>query len=162
MVENYKEGADIVYGVRNDRSADTLFKRTTANIFLIGAAYQAGLLPLKAESIEGAIELNGVAVQQNLQAFRYGRRYVHAPQAVTEQALPGTKSTPDERADMFERLGGRQARVYEKLLSRCGNLDTEAQRMLADRAARSALSTIKLTESIRASDATTRRRCGLT
>lgn len=33
MVENYKEGADIVYGVRADRSADTLFKRATANIF---------------------------------------------------------------------------------------------------------------------------------
>lgn len=33
MVENYKEGADIVYGVRDDRSADTLFKRATANIF---------------------------------------------------------------------------------------------------------------------------------
>ncbi|TFG67466.1 MAG: glycosyltransferase [Anaerolineales bacterium] len=33
MVENYKEGADIVYGVRADRSADTLFKRATANTF---------------------------------------------------------------------------------------------------------------------------------
>lgn len=30
MVEQYKEGFDIVYGVRKDRTADTFFKRTTA------------------------------------------------------------------------------------------------------------------------------------
>lgn len=33
MVENHAAGADIVYGVRDDRSADSLFKRATADIF---------------------------------------------------------------------------------------------------------------------------------
>jgi glycosyltransferase involved in cell wall biosynthesis len=33
MVEQYSEGADIVYGVRDDRTADTFFKRTTAQGF---------------------------------------------------------------------------------------------------------------------------------
>lgn len=33
MVDKYKQGADIVYGVRNDRSTDTAFKRGSANIF---------------------------------------------------------------------------------------------------------------------------------
>lgn len=33
MVDKYIEGAEIVYGVRNDRSSDTVFKRMTANSF---------------------------------------------------------------------------------------------------------------------------------
>lgn len=33
MVDKYNEGFDIVYGVRNDRTTDTFFKRTTANLF---------------------------------------------------------------------------------------------------------------------------------
>lgn len=33
FVEEYRSGHDIVYGVRNDRSADSFFKRTTAQFF---------------------------------------------------------------------------------------------------------------------------------
>lgn len=33
MLEKYKEGCDIVYGVRDDRSTDSPFKRTTAKMF---------------------------------------------------------------------------------------------------------------------------------
>jgi len=33
MIEEYKKGFNIVYGVRNDRTTDSFFKRTTANIF---------------------------------------------------------------------------------------------------------------------------------
>lgn len=33
MVDKYMQGNDIVYGVRNDRSSDSIFKRNTANIF---------------------------------------------------------------------------------------------------------------------------------
>ena len=44
----------------------------TANVFLLGVAYQAGVVPVKASSIEAAIDLNGTAVELNLQAFRVG------------------------------------------------------------------------------------------
>ena len=39
MIDKYHEGCDIVYGVRNDRKKDTLFKRATAQTFykLMGA-----------------------------------------------------------------------------------------------------------------------------
>ncbi|EHD14592.1 glycosyl transferase family 2 [Commensalibacter intestini A911] len=33
MIDKYIQGNDIVYGVRNDRSTDSFFKRNTANIF---------------------------------------------------------------------------------------------------------------------------------
>jgi len=47
-----------------------------ANMIVIGAAYQSGLIPIDATAIERAIGLNGVAVQMNIQAFRLGRRVV--------------------------------------------------------------------------------------
>ena len=45
----------------------------TANIFMLGFAWQMGLLPLGQESLLQAIELNGVAVEANLQGFAAGR-----------------------------------------------------------------------------------------
>jgi indolepyruvate ferredoxin oxidoreductase len=40
---------------------------------MMGYAYQKGLLPLSAEAIEQAIEVNGVSIKMNTQAFRLGR-----------------------------------------------------------------------------------------
>ncbi|MFQ5959551.1 MAG: indolepyruvate ferredoxin oxidoreductase family protein, partial [Alphaproteobacteria bacterium] len=44
-----------------------------SNLFLVGYAWQKGLVPLSAGAIERAIELNGVAVEMNRRAFRWGR-----------------------------------------------------------------------------------------
>ncbi|SIO50494.1 indolepyruvate ferredoxin oxidoreductase [Bradyrhizobium erythrophlei] len=43
------------------------------NMMMMGFAYQKGLLPLSATSIEQAIEVNGVAIKLNIQAFQLGR-----------------------------------------------------------------------------------------
>jgi indolepyruvate ferredoxin oxidoreductase len=43
------------------------------NIMMMGYAYQKGLLPLSAAAIEQAIEVNGVSVKMNKEAFRLGR-----------------------------------------------------------------------------------------
>ncbi len=45
-----------------------------ANVLLLGAAFQLGRIPVSASAIEQAIELNGVATELNLEAFRLGRR----------------------------------------------------------------------------------------
>ncbi len=45
----------------------------TTNLFLLGFAHQRGLIPLTVRAIESAIGLNGVAVHENTEAFRYGR-----------------------------------------------------------------------------------------
>ena len=44
------------------------------NLFMLGYAYQKGLIPIGHEALEQAIELNGTAVPMNLAAFRWGRR----------------------------------------------------------------------------------------
>ena len=53
-----------------------------ANVILLGAAFQSGQLPLRADSLEAVIRLNGKAVEDNLQAFRWGRLAVADPDRV--------------------------------------------------------------------------------
>ena len=69
-----------------------------ANMIMLGYATQAGLIPLKPESIEQAIELNGVAIKMNVDAFRWGRVLAHAPEQVRALAQP--KDAPRTEADM--------------------------------------------------------------
>ncbi|MGH3876468.1 MAG: indolepyruvate ferredoxin oxidoreductase family protein [Actinophytocola sp.] len=60
-----------------DELANELFgDEQFTNMLLVGAAYQAGALPISAKCIEEAIELNGARVPANLMAFRHGRRVV--------------------------------------------------------------------------------------
>ncbi|MBT3369205.1 MAG: indolepyruvate ferredoxin oxidoreductase family protein [Rhodospirillaceae bacterium] len=59
-----------------------------ANLFLLGAAFQKGYVPLSLEAIEGAIELNGVAVEANKQTFAWGRLAAHDPEAVETITAP--------------------------------------------------------------------------
>lgn len=58
------------------------------NMFMLGYAYQKGLVPLGHESIERAIELNGAAVAMNIAAFRWGRRTAHDRLAVDRLIAP--------------------------------------------------------------------------
>jgi indolepyruvate ferredoxin oxidoreductase len=63
-----------------------------ANLIVLGAAYQAGAIPISAASIEQAIELNGVAMRMNTQAFRLGRQIVANPASLAEPASQSTKT----------------------------------------------------------------------
>ena len=56
------------------------------NLFMLGYAWQQGLVPLSFASIDRAIELNGAAVAMNRQAFAWGRLAAVDPQAVVEAA----------------------------------------------------------------------------
>ena len=58
------------------------------NLFCIGFAWQKGLIPLRSEAIEQAIELNGVAIKANKQAFLWGRRAAFDLQQVQAIANP--------------------------------------------------------------------------
>ncbi|MGE0096108.1 MAG: DUF6537 domain-containing protein, partial [Alphaproteobacteria bacterium] len=58
------------------------------NLFVLGYAYQKGLLPLSAESILKAIELNAVAVESSKETFAWGRRAAVDMAAVSALARP--------------------------------------------------------------------------
>ena len=68
-----------------------------ANIFMVGYAYQLGALPLSAESIEKAIELNGEAVPMNLAAFQFGRRAAFDAASVEALVKPAPETASDAR-----------------------------------------------------------------
>jgi indolepyruvate ferredoxin oxidoreductase len=81
-----------------------------SNLIVVGAAYQAGAIPLAADSIEETIRLNGVAVDTNLQAFRWGRLYVQDRLAVERQLKQ--LEVPDEAAPAEpSQLASRMPRV---------------------------------------------------
>ena len=48
-----------------------------ANLFMLGYAFQKGLVPLSLAAIARAIELNGVAVDTNKRSFAWGRLAAH-------------------------------------------------------------------------------------
>jgi len=64
------------------------------NLFLVGYAYQQGLLPVSAKAINKALELNGVRVSFNQQAFYWGRRAFLDQKNVEELAGIAHKVTP--------------------------------------------------------------------
>ncbi|MFT4595953.1 MAG: indolepyruvate ferredoxin oxidoreductase [Paracrocinitomix sp.] len=98
-----------------------------ANVLVVGLAYQRGLLPVSSASIERAIELNGVAVQANLEAFRLGRRLAAEPQLLaeledvvdTEEAGPAPLTGKLSR--MADQIGG-DAELQEILAYRLPEL----------------------------------------
>ena len=57
-----------------------------ANIMMLGIAAQKNLIPIDINSIKKAIELNGVAIKQNLMAFNWGRLLSEYPQDVFNSA----------------------------------------------------------------------------
>ena len=53
-----------------------------SNMFIVGKAYQSGLIPIKAKAIEQAIQLNGVSIEENTQAFRLGRHSINMKEEI--------------------------------------------------------------------------------
>jgi len=64
------------------------------NLFMVGYAFQKGLIPLTEASILQAVELNGTAVESNKKAFEWGRRAAVDLPAVERAATP-----PDARPE---------------------------------------------------------------
>ncbi|WGL16760.1 indolepyruvate ferredoxin oxidoreductase family protein [Microbulbifer bruguierae] len=84
---------DVVEGHKLTEAAlgDTL----AANIFMLGFAWQKGLIPLGLEAISEAIRLNGVAVEANLQGLAAGRLAAADPSVLNRLLAKGkTKALP--------------------------------------------------------------------
>ncbi|GAB2666676.1 indolepyruvate ferredoxin oxidoreductase family protein [Arenimonas aestuarii] len=57
-----------------------------SNLFMLGVAWQRGLVPVGFDAIMRAIELNGAAIEMNKTAFAWGRLAAIKPDAVLEAA----------------------------------------------------------------------------
>ncbi|WP_238371237.1 indolepyruvate ferredoxin oxidoreductase family protein [Heliomarina baculiformis] len=108
----------------SDLAKTTLGDSIFSNMMVFGGAWQMGLIPLSYESIKGAIELNGAAVERNLRAFEIGRWAVLFPEEVERLLTPNVvempKTVEDRIAFRAEYLtqyqGKRLAKRYLKLL----------------------------------------------
>ena len=96
---------------------DLLGDAIYANMILVGMAWQQGLLPISASSIETAITLNKAAVANNIRAFAIGRLAVANPSKL-ETLLPAIEEEPERPEDDLdfyaEELALYQSRGYAK------------------------------------------------
>jgi indolepyruvate ferredoxin oxidoreductase len=107
-----------------------------ANLFMMGYAWQKGLIPLTEASLLRAIELNGVAVASNKKSFLWGRRAAVDFKRVEKVATPSQailvqmpQSLDSVIKKRVEFLTGYQdsawALVYEQLVARVRAAETE-------------------------------------
>jgi indolepyruvate ferredoxin oxidoreductase len=102
-------GADSTHLVNATRIATALCGDSiAANVFVLGYAFQKGLIPLQEASLLRAIELNAAAVEMNKSAFVWGRRAAADLKAVQAIASPkmvvsGTMKLSESLDDMIAR-----------------------------------------------------------
>ena len=135
---------------RSASPATLLGDPIASNMFMLGAAWQKGLVPIRRAAIERAIELNGVAIEANKQAFEWGRRAAHDP--VSVETLVGFDEPADEPPPLDALIERRVAHLtdyrnaaYARALSRAGRTrargrDEARARRSADRRGRALLS----------------------
>jgi indolepyruvate ferredoxin oxidoreductase len=96
-------GSDNAEFIAATRLATKLMGDSIAtNAFMLGFAWQKGLLPVGEAGLMQAIELQGVAVAATKAAFLWGRRAAHDRAAVEALALPEAKAAA--ATETFEAL----------------------------------------------------------
>jgi len=81
------EFSDVAFTLDATSLAGALLGDTIgANVFMLGFAFQRGLLPLSGEALYRALELYAVNVEGNKQAFNWGRFAAHSPEIVADLA----------------------------------------------------------------------------
>lgn len=107
-----------------------------ANMILIGHAWQKGLIPLRLESLEQAIRLNGAAVDLNLTALRLGRIAAVDPEAAARWTRDRDENAPtlsasadpaENRANLLDAFGGPAlSGRYRTLVEEAAAAETQA------------------------------------
>ncbi|WP_105403072.1 indolepyruvate ferredoxin oxidoreductase family protein [Neorhizobium sp. T7_12] len=88
-----------------DMATALLGDAIAANMFLLGHAWQRGLVPISLAAVDKAIELNGTGIAMNRAAFGWGRRAAVDVEAVA-RAAGLTKSEP--RIETLEEIVARR------------------------------------------------------
>jgi indolepyruvate ferredoxin oxidoreductase len=121
-----RAGAENFLGLPFTRLADALLGDPIgSNLMMLGAAYQKGWISLDLSAFLAAVELNGVAIGLNTQAFEWGRRLVTEPAAVFEAAGLADPAAPtldqmiEQRARFLEGYqNGAYADLYRTTIAR--------------------------------------------
>jgi indolepyruvate ferredoxin oxidoreductase len=107
------------------------------NPFMLGYAWQKGWLPLAYETMLRAIEINGVAVENNRKAFEWGRYAAHDLDAVRRTAFPDNVVALKRFSGSLEELvarrvefltgyqNARYARRYADLVERVRKVESD-------------------------------------
>ena len=104
-----------------------------SNLFLLGFAFQKGLIPVSEHALEKAIELNAVAVEFNKQAFQWGRKAFADLDAVKSEAKLKEPFKPledlnDIVTERYQRLVDYQnhayAQTYQSYVERVQQLES--------------------------------------
>ena len=85
----FLDGTKLATGLMGDSIA--------TNLFMVGYAYQRGLIPVGEASILKAIELNGAGVESNKQSFYWGRLAAVEPARVAAAAVPQADKPESQR-----------------------------------------------------------------
>ncbi len=102
-------GADAASFIDAHATAAALLGDTmSANIFLLGYAWQRGAVPVSADALHAAIRLNAVAVERNLDAFSWGRFAAHDAGAMdnilnSSASQPARSTRPETLEEAIER-----------------------------------------------------------
>mgnify|MGYP001295100821 FL=1 len=110
LVNDIRNAAGELHTVPATEAAKTTFGDTlTANIIMLGYAYQCEALPIPYQAVETAIELNGRDVDTNLAAFRLGRSM--AADLATGDGLIGRSTFEPEDSQAHSEAGLLKRRV---------------------------------------------------
>ncbi len=103
-------GADAVNFVEGSDIATRLMGNSIAtNLFMLGVAWQRGLIPISEEALMQAIDLNGVAVDMNKQSFYWGRLYAHEPKRVLDVVGPNETEAHPIATELADIVAKRRA-----------------------------------------------------
>jgi indolepyruvate ferredoxin oxidoreductase len=84
-----------------------------ANLFMLGYAFQKGLVPLSLGAIERAVELNGVAVDTNKRSFAWGRLAAHDRAQVEALVRGALRDDPVPEPQNLDALVERRAALLK-------------------------------------------------
>jgi indolepyruvate ferredoxin oxidoreductase len=80
------------------------------NLFMVGYAYQRGLIPVGEGAILRAIELNAAAVEANKQSFLWGRLAAVEPERVLKLAIPEEKPESQRLSTSLDQMFTRRVK----------------------------------------------------
>jgi indolepyruvate ferredoxin oxidoreductase len=130
-------GDDNVASINANTLAARLLGNTIyANVMMLGSAWQHGLVPVSLDALKRAIELNGVEIEKNKQAFDWGRVAAANPDVVEQYCGSGLSREESldniiqRRADFLVDYQNRAlAERYTSLVQRVRDADGSSEEL---------------------------------